>query len=137
MWDLARQYDVGVRCYVMSVGSILVGCTLRKTYTCIWEKSFNLLVIDMKNWRSSIILWHRRLNLFMLHQLRNKFSELILSRCSLPGWTHAHFVVCERHEVHYLNSLIVTLYIIFCLNDMLKKLFNSPKACFNSFSKIV
>ena len=40
------------------------------------------------------------LNLFILHRLWNKFSELILS-CSLPGWTstRAHCVVCERHEV--------------------------------------
>ena len=33
--------------------------------------------------------------------MRNKFSELILSRCSLPWWTstRVHCEVCERHKV--------------------------------------
>ena len=43
------------------------------------------------------------MGLFVLHRLRNKFSELILSRsrCLLPGWTstRAHCVTCKRHEV--------------------------------------
>ena len=42
------------------------------------------------------------LNLFILHRLRNKFSErLSSSRYLLPWWTGTrdHCVVCERHEV--------------------------------------